>query len=91
MDSVVERKKLIKASSRALVELNKLIIQEIDLDELDPEKAKAAAQGKIEAIKGYSEILGIIAEQEIMIENESDTEEGKGKATSFAGVETRAR
>ena len=45
------RKKVIEAAEKALVELEKVIKQEIDLAELDPEKAKIAAQAKWAAIE----------------------------------------
>ncbi len=38
------RKKIISAAEKALIELDKVIRQTIDLVELDPEKAKMAAQ-----------------------------------------------
>ena len=53
----------IRSAKKALKELDKLIRQDIDLTALDPEKAKAAAQGKIEAIAGYFKILETIAEK----------------------------
>lgn len=76
-----ERQRIIKSSQKALKELDKLIIQTIDLEELDPEKAKAAAQGKIEAIEGSLKILQVIAEIEGM-----DAEVKEGQRT-FRGVE----
>ena len=51
------KERFIKSIGVALDELDKLINQEIDLTELDPEKAKAAAQGKIEAIEGTKKLL----------------------------------
>ena len=60
-----------------------MIVQNIDLDELDPEKAKAAAQGKIEAIEGSFRILQRIQEEMDMLD-EKVTEE---KKDSFFGVE----
>ena len=77
-----ERQRIIKSSQKALKELDKLIIQEIDLGELDPEKAKAAAQGKIEAIEGSLKILKVIAEIEA-IDVESTVDSDK----AFSGVE----
>ena len=44
------RKKVIEAADKALIELDKVIRQTIDLVELDPEKAKTAAQAKWVAI-----------------------------------------
>lgn len=91
MDSIKRRTGLIKSLERALVQLDKLIVQEINLEELDPEKAKAAAQGKIEAAKGFVEMLGMISEQQITIENEQNAAEGKTKGGAFTGVEDRSK
>ena len=46
-----KRDKVILAAEKALVELEKVIRQNIDLNELDPEKAKTAAQAKWVAIE----------------------------------------
>ena len=70
-----------------MLQLDKLIIQNIDLDVLDPEKAKAAAQGKIEAINGSLTILKVIQEVESMDEETSKEKDN----TSFLGVETMVR
>ena len=51
------RKKVIEAAEKALVELEKVIKQEIDLAELDPEKAKIAAQAKWAAIEDSFKII----------------------------------
>ena len=66
------KERFIKSIEKALDELDKLITQEIDLNELDPEKAKAAAQGKIEAIEGTKKLLETLEtltgeEQEVKI------------------------
>ena len=90
-NSINEREKLVASSRKALIELDKVINQEIDLIELDVEKAKIATQGKIEAIQGYDKILGIISQQLIQIENERNAKEGTGKAKSFSGVEDRLK
>ena len=90
-DSIDEREKLVASCRTALKELDKVINQEIDLLELDVEKAKIATQGKIEAITGYDKILGIISQQLITIENERDSKEGSRKAKAFSGVEGRAK
>ena len=71
----------------ALSQLDKLIRQNIDLDELDPEKAKAAAQGKIEAIQGSLQILKVIQEIEEMDKEVEKTKEKK----DFFGVESRIK
>ena len=75
------RQQIIKSSQKALDQLDKLIVQNIDLEELDPEKAKAAAQGKIEAIEGSLRILNVISEVEAM-DAEVSTE------TGWSGVES---
>lgn len=87
MDYKKERKRIIASSQLALSQLDKLIRQNIDLAELDPEKAKAAAQGKIEAIQGSLEILKVIQEIEEM-DKEMDTSKDK---KAFFGVETKAK
>ena len=51
------RKRIIDASEKALVELEKVIKQNIDLSELDPEKAKIAAQAKWVAIDDSLKIV----------------------------------
>ena len=47
----------------ALKQLDKIIRQDIDLTELDPEKAKAAVQGKKEAFEYSLAITDRIAEE----------------------------
>ena len=87
MDHKKERKRIIASAQIALAQLDKLIIQNIDLAELDPEKAKAAAQGKIEAIEGSFKILGRIQEElEVMAGLSKDK-----KIKSFIGVESRVK
>ena len=56
------RKRIIDASEKALVELEKVIKQNIDLSELDPEKAKTAAQAKWVAIEDSLKIIEKIEE-----------------------------
>ena len=51
------RKKVIEAADKALIELDKVIRQTIDLVELDPEKAKTAAQAKWVAIDDSLKII----------------------------------
>ena len=85
MDAKKRRKQIINSSHQALEQLDKLIRQNIDLSELDPEKAKAAAQGKIEAIEGSLKILQVIAEIEEM---DKEVSEINPKDT-FLGVESR--
>ena len=88
MKAKERRQKIIKSSHKALDELDKLILQTIDLEMLDPEKAKQAAQGKIEAIQGSLTILQVIAELEAM---EIEHEEGDKKNDIFEGVENKIR
>lgn len=85
MDPKTRRKQIIDSSHKALEQLDKLIRQNIDLEELDPEKAKAAAQGKIEAIEGSLKILQVIQEVEEM---DKEVTEINPKETFF-GVESR--
>ena len=86
MDIKKERERIVKSATVALLQLDKLINQNIDLTELDPEKAKAAAQGKIEAIEGSFKILARI--QEELTAMEETTGE---KSKDFFGVETRVK
>ncbi len=82
MDYKKQRKKIIASAQIALAQLDKLIIQNIDLEELDPEKAKAAAQGKIEAIEGSFKILSRIQEELDLMDDSK-----KDDVKSFLGVE----
>ena len=86
MDLRKKAERIIKSADKALDQLDKLITQTIDLTELDPEKAKAAAQGKIEAIEGSFKILRLIQEEEEKL-NVDTTQEKK----SFFGVENRVK
>ena len=86
MDFKKERERIVSSSQLALKQLDKLIVQNIDLAELDPEKAKAAAQGKIEAIEGSLKILQVIADVQSM-----DAEQTKTTEKSFFGVENRVK
>lgn len=83
MDPKKERQRIIKSAKNALKELDKVINQNIDLGELDPEKAKAAVQGKIESIEGSLKILNVIAEIEAM-----DADASKSDEKAFLGVES---
>ena len=87
MDFKKERQRIIESAQVALKQLDKLIQQDIDLTALDPEKAKAAAQGKIEAIEGSFKILGRIQDELSSIEDAKDIKDKK----SFFGVETFAK
>jgi uncharacterized Fe-S cluster-containing radical SAM superfamily enzyme len=78
------REKVILASEKALIELEKVIRQNIDLQELDPEKAKTAAQAKWVAIEDSLKIIDKI--EEISGKNK-DSEKSK----TFLGVENRIK
>jgi len=78
------RKRVIEAAEKALVELEKVIKQNIDLQELDPEKAKTAAQAKWVAIE---DSLKIIEKIEELAEKKSDNK----KSEAFMGVENRVK
>ena len=56
------KQRVIDAAEKALIELEKVIIQTIDLQELDPEKAKIAAQAKWVAIDDSLKIIEKIEE-----------------------------
>ena len=86
MDFKKERERIVESAKFALNQLDKLIKQDIDLAELDPEKAKAAAQGKIEAIEGSFKILQRIQE-ELSVLEENKPKESK----DFFGVESRVK
>ena len=75
--------KIIDASEKALVELEKVIRQEINLKELDPEKAKIAAQAKWVAIDDSLKIIE-------KIEQLSDSKK-ENKSVKFLGVEDRIK
>ena len=75
--------KVIDASEKALVELEKVIRQEINLKELDPEKAKIAAQAKWVAIDDSLKIIE-------KIEQLSDSKK-QNKSVKFLGVEDRIK
>lgn len=71
------------------MELDKLINQTIDLTELDPERAKQAAQGKIEAIQGSFDIINKIDELNAILDD-SPNKNAKGESI-FSGVENRIK
>jgi|TARA_R100000353_G_C6480118_1_gene188887 hypothetical protein len=75
--------RVIDASEKALVELEKVIRQEINLKELDPEKAKIAAQAKWVAIDDSLKIIE-------KIEQLSDSKK-ENKSVKFLGVEDRIK
>ena len=77
------RKKVIEASEIALIELDKVIRQKINLVELEPEKAKIAAQAKWVAIEDSFKIIE-------KIEELSSDKKTKDKV-KFLGVEDRIK
>ena len=77
------RKKIIDAAEVALVELEKVIKQKIDLVELEPEKAKIAAQAKWVAI---DDSLKIVEKIEQLSEDKQEK-----KSEKFLGVEDRIK
>ena len=80
---MLRTQRVIDASEKALVELEKVIIQTIDLQELDPEKAKIAAQAKWVAI---DDSLKIIEKIEELSEDKKET-----KSAKFLSVEERIK
>ena len=79
------RKKVIEAAEKALVELEKVIKQEIDLAELDPEKAKIAAQAKWAAIEDSFKIIDKIEQVH------NTKKEAEEESIKFLGVENRVK
>jgi hypothetical protein len=77
------RQKIVLAAEQALIELDKVIRQKIDLVELDPEKAKTAAQAKWVAIE---DSLKIIEKIEQLTESKSSKE-----TKTFLSVENRIK
>ena len=78
------RKRIIDASEKALVQLEKVIKQNIDLSELDPEEAKTAAQAKWVAIEDSLKIIEKIEELTSKKENVKTNK-------TFLGVEERIK
>ena len=85
------KERLLSSTKIALDELDKVINQVIDLTQLDVEKAKIAAQGKVEAIKSSMELMDIIEKLESTDEEtyEQDKNESKEKNKPFAGPESK--
>jgi len=77
------RQKIVLAAEQALIELDKVIRQKIDLVELDPEKANTAAQAKWVAIE---DSLKIIEKIEQLTESKSSKE-----TKTFLSVENRIK
>ena len=80
------RKKVIEAAEVALKELDKVIRQRIDLTELEPEKAKIAAQAKWAAIEDSFKIIEKIEDL-----SEEKQKESKKESVKFLGVEDRIK
>ena len=77
-------KKVIEAAEVALLELDKVIRQKINLVELEPEKAKIAAQAKWVAIEDSFKIIE-------KIEELSENKKPKKESIKFLGVEDRIK
>ena len=67
------------------IELEKVIKQEIDLAELDPEKAKIAAQAKWAAIEDSFKIIDKIEQVH------NTKKEAEEESIKFLGVENRVK
>jgi|TARA_B110000967_G_scaffold195322_1_gene224708 hypothetical protein len=78
------RERIVQAAEKALIELDKVIRQKIDLVELDPEKAKTAAQAKWVAIEDSLKIVE-------KIEQLSEIKKDKKESKAFLGVENRIK
>ena len=78
------RERIVQAAEKALIELDKVIRQKIDLVELDPEKAKTAAQAKWVAIEDSLKIIE-------KIEQLSEIKKDKKESKAFLGVENRIK
>jgi hypothetical protein len=78
-------KKVIEAAEVALIELDKVIRQKINLVELEPEKAKIAAQAKWVAIEDSFKIIEKIEELS------TKKKESKKESIKFLGVEDRIK
>jgi hypothetical protein len=78
-------KKVIEAAEVALIELDKVIRQKINLVELEPEKAKIAAQAKWVAIEDSFKIIEKIEELS------KEKKESKKESIKFLGVEDRIK
>lgn len=88
MEKKKEVLRIIASSKQALEQLDKLINQNIDLANLDPEKAAQAVKGKIEAIEGSFRILNLIQEEEAKLKDKPKDKEEKD---NFFGVEDKIK
>lgn len=77
------RKEIISAAEKSLEELKKVAEMNIDLSELDPEKAKIAAQAKKIAVFEAFDILQKISEE---VGNSSSDSNSKD---FFDGIESK--
>ena len=89
--TIEKRLELIDSCKNSLKELNKVINQEIQLDALEPERAKQAVQGKLEAAKGYNDMLEIITTQTVLVQNERAALNDDKTKTSFSTLEDRIK
>lgn len=83
-----QKLKVIKAAEAALVELEKVARQVIDLSELDPEKAKTAAAAKKQAVFDAFEIIDRINEERDLLDVTNKPEK---KTSDFFGVESKIK
>ena len=92
MEKEIER--LIESSIKALVELDKIIVQPVE-DDLDPEKGKIMAEGKLKAIDASQIIIDKINNLKLS-KDERETEQDPKEAAPEApkrsfGPEGRAK
>ncbi len=83
-----KKQRVIDAAEKALIELNKVATQTIDLAELDPEKAKTAAAAKKQAIFDAFDIIERIEQEKALLEDKPEKEK---ETKSFFGVEGRVK
>ena len=63
-DFNAEKDRIMSDAAIALKQLSKLMLQDIDLTGLDPEKAKSAAEGKAAAFEASLKILSRIKKEQ---------------------------
>ncbi len=88
------RKSAIDKSFIAIIEIEKVLTQEIELEELDPEKAKAAVLGKKEAQSAIFDMVARIQQEqsELDLENKAVTKEQQAINKSSKGfAESQSR
>ena len=85
------KERLLKSTRKALDELDKVV--KLAIEDLEPEKAKIAVQGKIEAVEGSMKLIGVIKDLENKDdkteEDAKDERKGAEKATTFTGPESK--